>query len=74
VWISRTNALRGSNTETAALVGGFHDAFIAGAILSILAAFSALFIRDTDASATMAPRRVSAATEPATDPTVITAH
>ncbi len=43
-----------------AVVGGFHLAFFTGAVLVVLAALSALLIRDEDAAATMAPRREGA--------------
>jgi hypothetical protein len=74
VWISRTSALSGSRTPTAAAVGGFHDAFIVGAGLALLAAISALFIHDTDAANTMVPRRVRVSGEPDADASVIAAH
>jgi hypothetical protein len=74
VWISRTKALAGSaSTPTAAVIGGFHDAFAVGAVLALVAAVSALFIRDSDAANTMVPRRVGAK-EPAPDASVIAAH
>jgi EmrB/QacA subfamily drug resistance transporter len=74
VWISRTKALSSSAANpTAALIGGFHDAFIVGAVLALLSAISALFIRDSDAANTMVPRRVGAK-EPASDASVVAAH
>jgi MFS family permease len=74
VWISRTKALSATMTPTDAVVGGFHDAFIIGAILALFAAVAALFIRDSDAANTMVPRRVAARDEAAPDASVITAH
>ena len=74
VWISRTDALsRSATSPTAAVIGGFHDAFAVGAILALLAAISALFIRDSDAANTMVPRRVGAK-QSAPDASVIAAH
>jgi EmrB/QacA subfamily drug resistance transporter len=75
VWISRTNALSSSRTPTAAVIGGFHDAFVVGAVLAVFAAIAALFIRDSDAANTMVPRRVTmSGEEPTPDASVIPAH
>jgi MFS family permease len=73
VWISRTKALASSRTPTAAVIGGFHDAFALGGVLALIAAIAALFIRDSDAASTMVPRRVGAK-EPAADASVIAAR
>jgi EmrB/QacA subfamily drug resistance transporter len=56
IWISRTNALTAGlegSALTAARLGGFHDAFLAAAIVAIIGALSALLIRDADAAATI---------------------
>jgi EmrB/QacA subfamily drug resistance transporter len=60
VWISRTNALTSGVAEGAlaqARLGGYHDAFLVGAIIAVLGALAALLIRDRDAAATMRPVR-----------------
>jgi MFS family permease len=61
VWISRTNALTAGAANTAAVtaakLGGYHDAFLVGAIIAVIGALSALLIRDTDAASTMRPRQ-----------------
>jgi uncharacterized membrane protein len=38
-------------------LGGFHDAFVAGTVLSVLAVVAGLLIRDQDALYSMAGRR-----------------
>ena len=57
IWISRTNALTsGLVTEselTAARLAGFHDAFLAAAVIAVIGALSALLIRDSDAASTI---------------------
>lgn len=61
VWISRTNALTAGSASAAAVtagkLGGYHDAFLVGAVIAVIGAFSALLIRDTDAASTMRPRQ-----------------
>jgi EmrB/QacA subfamily drug resistance transporter len=61
VWISRTKALTAGAANTAAVtaakLGGYHDAFLVGAIIAVIGALSALLIRDTDAASTMRPRQ-----------------
>jgi hypothetical protein len=67
--------LTSSRTPTAAVIGGFHDAFVVGAVLAVFAAIAALFIRDSDAANTMVPRRVTmSGEEPTPDASVIPAH
>jgi MFS family permease len=68
IWISRTNALSAGATSeaavTAARLAGFHDVFLAAAIVAVLGAVSALLIRDSDAASTIrrpSPRTVHAA-------------
>jgi EmrB/QacA subfamily drug resistance transporter len=57
VWISRTKALTSGLTATDALqtarLNGFRDAFWAATIFSLIAACSALLIRDKDAASTL---------------------
>jgi EmrB/QacA subfamily drug resistance transporter len=57
VWISRTKALTGQLTATEAVrtarLNGFRDAFLGATLFSLVAACSALLIRDTDAASTL---------------------
>jgi sugar phosphate permease len=57
VWIGRTKALTAGLTSSPAIrsarVSGFHDAFIATAVLALIASVMALSIRDRDAAATL---------------------
>ena len=67
VLITRTNTLNENATTPAELahgaLGGYHTAFIVGAVLVGFAALSALLIRDEDAASTM--RAPAPRTEPA---------
>jgi EmrB/QacA subfamily drug resistance transporter len=60
VWISRTKALTKGATSAAAInlgkLGGYHDAFLLGAIIAVIGAGTALLIRDSDAAATLRGR------------------
>jgi hypothetical protein len=67
IWISRTNALTagavGDAAVTNAKLGGFHDAFLAAAIVAVIGAASALLIRDSDAASTIRRPGAKAAAE-----------
>jgi EmrB/QacA subfamily drug resistance transporter len=77
VWISRTRALTAgaadSAARTAAAVGGFHDAYLAASLVSILAAGAAFLIRDRDAAATL-PHKFPAHSAGPDAPIPIAAH
>jgi EmrB/QacA subfamily drug resistance transporter len=57
IWISRTKSLtaglRGPRAIASAQVSGFHAAFFTATVLVVLAAISALLIRDEDAASSM---------------------
>jgi MFS family permease len=57
IWLSRTNALTSglvtASELTDARLAGFHDAFLAAAIIAVIGALSALLIRDSDAASTI---------------------
>lgn len=65
VWISQTNALlkgaAGAAAVNLAKLGGYHDAFLLGAIIAVIGAGTALLIRDADAAATLRGRGPSGA-------------
>jgi MFS family permease len=77
VWISRTKALVSHASGSAAIrqakVAGFHQAFLIAAVLSLLAALSALMIKDRDAAASLPSTFFDSSTEDSVDDVLIPA-